>query len=104
MGIDIAGLMIVGCHISNTQIEKMVRETDSNIWDWCDHNGINIVNPWYDCPEDELYVGYIVKNIQYQAIPSDFIETIETLGDKFRDLCGVIDPTKIRFMGIADVC
>lgn len=98
MGIDIDGVLLIGCNVSDLIIPE---EFDSDVRGYVDHlydeYDMTDVSLSYDSDIDERMVGF--KLNQGDKTLDEFFIEIKNQSEKFKEIIGV-EP---RLMGLANV-
>lgn len=98
MGIDIDGVLLIGCPVRDLEIPEEfsedIREYVDNLYDEYD---LITVSPYFDCDVFDQMIGFKLK--QGDKTLDDFFVEIKNKSENFKEITG-IDP---KLMGLANV-
>ena len=98
MGIDIDGVLLIGCPVVDLTIpEEYDGDTFGYVYHLYNEYEIREVSPYYDCDVEERMVGFKLK--QGDKTLEEFFKEIKAQSEKFKEITG-IEPT---LMGLANV-
>ena len=83
MGISTSGGMIIGCPINDITIPE---DYGYDSHEWAYENDMEIMSAHYDAGDDYVWVGFAVENTPAVGLNAKWLENVQRLCIKFRDL------------------
>jgi len=93
MSVDINSMMMVGCQFNEFDIK------DQSLEDFSEETNLRVFQSYYDAPESQCYVGFIVDDIDVKDIGLDWLDKVKDLAQEFYELTGV----PARLMSVLDI-